>query len=150
MNLHKQFKKDNKDNLERGVDVPLTYKEIIEKMKSGEYVDLRNVEKDKAAQEYLLQRAKDTPLDKLFEEVYQNRVSHGERMIESRGMRREHAKKHGSKDEPSFLDSSEKEQDFYTDLAKEDTLEAMNWLKKELARRKSQSGQSQEQRKGEK
>lgn len=93
-------------------------------------LDFSNIENNTAAQEYLLQRFDEVSAERLFEEIYQRHIEQGEEMIRRRGMRSTFQEKQALQDEPSFLDSPKKEQDFYDRLAADQTAKTMRWLKK--------------------
>lgn len=95
--------------------------------------NLSDIENNEIAQTYLLKRSDEISRDELFEEIYQSRVASGKEMMKRRAMKKEADRKQPDSDKPSFLDTKEKEQAYYDEVAKEDTVKAMLWLDKKRA-----------------
>lgn len=136
------FTQDFVDNIVKkysggtGVAKKKDYREVIAEMQDGAYIDLRNIEKNKVAQDYLLGLVEEgVPPAEIFEKVYQNRSGHAERRKEARAMQREENKSKKSKEKSSYLDTPEREEAFYDNLTIENTKDTMTWLAKELAKR---------------
>ena len=94
--------------------------------------DFGDIENNKAAQDYLIERSKEVPPEDLFEEIYQNRIESGAHSVSLREQRRDHLKTMGKPDEKPYLDTKVKQQEAYEAVAKEDTAKAMTWLQRAL------------------
>lgn len=88
--------------------------------------NFHNIENNTAAQEWLKIAAREMSADKVFEEVYQIQQDYGKEMQRRRALRREK----GPQQEPSLIDPKMEEM-YYDNDARETTMKAMLWLKKQ-------------------
>ena len=89
--------------------------------------NFHNIENNGAAKEWLLKHSQDMSPERLFEEIYQIQQDYADEMMK----RRDALKAARPSDEPSFHDTPEKEWEYYDQIAKEATMKAMIWLKKQ-------------------
>ncbi len=90
-----------------------------------------DIEKNEYAQNWLIATAKRIGLERLFDWVYQTEQDYGSGRKDARA----YLKKKRPDDDASFLDTPKKETEYFDERAKNMTVRAMNWLKREQARR---------------